>query len=428
MDCTENQYSLNEECHPCLQCEPGLELSEDCGYGNGQSAHCTPCSLKTYKEDWGHHNCRFCQSCKRLNRQEKSSCTSRRNAVCGKCLPGFYSKIRIDGLQDLECMPCVSSSSSGQQCRRSRGVDVEKESVSGILPQDNAPADTVSVVLVTMAITLSVVLLIYFRQTILRKFYKGCLAFKSKSQIDMESAACRVNRVTLNPNQEEQIPGPCGVFTAADYGTQGDELDLPESVTITPQHPPQGCSQTPDVQPLAPDVTDGYCSSGFESLTSSEQPFNSQELTMATLALLTRQPSDIQEVTVATPAPLEGCARRSPCPPSQTAQGHCASQLQDNYQHVPVECTEMDIHRVVSSSLDLLHCQTEQRCSSGRLGARAVSGGLDDPNNSNTVREQSWSPSARVKEPLDSCFRIPQHRGCCNSPGYSNRMTETLKV
>ena len=56
---------------------------------------------------------------------------------------------------------------------------MEKESVSGILPQDNAPADTVSVVLVTMPITLSVVLLIYFRQTILRKFYKGTHQFYS---------------------------------------------------------------------------------------------------------------------------------------------------------------------------------------------------------------------------------------------------------
>ena len=219
--------------------------------------------------------------------------------------------------------------------------------------------------------------------------------------------------------------GPCEVFTTADYGTHGDDLDLPESVTITPQHvtmtsqhvtitpqhvtmtsqhPPQDCGQMPEVQPLAPDVTDGYCSSGFESLTSSEQPFDSQEL------------------TVATPAPLEECALRSAFPPSQTGQGHCASEHQENYQHVPVECTEMDIHRAVSSSLDLLYCRTQPGCSHGSLGTGALAGGLDRPNNSNRLREHSWSPSARVEEQLDSCCRIPQQRGCCNSPGYSNRV------
>ncbi|CDQ58766.1 unnamed protein product [Oncorhynchus mykiss] len=118
MDCSQTQYYLSGDCHPCLQCGPGQELSEDCGYGSGWSASCIPCSVKTYKEGWGYHNCKFCQSCKRINRHQKSLCTSKSNAICGECLPGFYSKTRMDGLQELECMPCGPSSTTEQQCSR----------------------------------------------------------------------------------------------------------------------------------------------------------------------------------------------------------------------------------------------------------------------------------------------------------------------
>uniref|UniRef100_A0AAY4BCI7 TNFR-Cys domain-containing protein n=1 Tax=Denticeps clupeoides TaxID=299321 RepID=A0AAY4BCI7_9TELE len=118
MECSESQFYFDGTCHACPRCPPGQELSQDCGYGSGSAASCVPCSARWFKEDWGSHGCRLCRVCRRVNRREVSACTPSRDALCGECLPGFYSKRRLDGGEDVECMTCGPSTFSELQCSR----------------------------------------------------------------------------------------------------------------------------------------------------------------------------------------------------------------------------------------------------------------------------------------------------------------------
>ncbi|KAJ7995905.1 hypothetical protein DPEC_G00231550 [Dallia pectoralis] len=327
MDCSENQYYFNGVCIPCLQCGPGQELSEDCGYGSGWSAYCIPCSVKTYKERRGSDNCKFCQSCKHINRQQKSLCTSTKNAVCGECLPGFYSKTRLDGVQDLECGPCSFSSSSQLECSRSRAIDVANV-WSPEAPAQNAAVTIVSVALVTMAIILSTALFIYFRHAILKKIFKGCLALQSKSQSDIECAAAPVNGVTLNPENRSQDSGPCDNSAIADrLARLESKVDMAVS-----SRPIIHCSdfKTQDNSCLQEPVV---CNSfGFLSRISSGPLLETVNVSL---------------VAEPTPAPVDSV---SVCLPSNA--GFCASALQESL-HVPVECTELDFQSNASGTQDL---------------------------------------------------------------------------
>ncbi|XP_021474052.2 tumor necrosis factor receptor superfamily member 27 isoform X2 [Oncorhynchus mykiss] len=358
MDCSQTQYYLSGDCHPCLQCGPGQELSEDCGYGSGWSASCIPCSVKTYKEGWGYHNCKFCQSCKRINRHQKSLCTSKSNAICGECLPGFYSKTRMDGLQELECMPCGPSSTTEQQCSRSRRVDVGKVWSPEGPAQNAAVITTISFALVTMTIFLSAALFIYFRRTLLKKIFKGCLAPQSTSQSDMECAASPVKVVTLNLEQQSQDSGACDNST-----TTADMLArLQSNVDMT--------------VPL-----------GFILL-------NPDLKTQDQINLLETQPL--------------------------SSDGYDASELQDSppYQHVPVECTELDFHSTAA-----LHSATDPDCSSVSLGITAISKIKDGPSGDGSGGRQLRSPPACPEEQTDSCWSS-HHQPCYSS----NAMEETLSL
>uniref|UniRef100_A0A4W4EGN0 Ectodysplasin A2 receptor n=1 Tax=Electrophorus electricus TaxID=8005 RepID=A0A4W4EGN0_ELEEL len=160
MDCAEDEFSLNGECHKCLQCPPGQELKEDCGYGLGVSATCGVCELHWFKAAWGSHLCRMCQNCRRLNRQKVMSCTQTHNAVCGDCLPGFYSKRRLDGLQDLECLPCGPAHFRSVQC--SKEDMIEQVWSSEAPPPSSTVMMTTCVAAVTMVIFLfAIVVLMY---------------------------------------------------------------------------------------------------------------------------------------------------------------------------------------------------------------------------------------------------------------------------
>nr|XP_012594225.1 tumor necrosis factor receptor superfamily member 27 isoform X4 [Microcebus murinus] len=118
MDCQENEYwDQWGRCVTCQQCGPGQELSKDCGYGEGGDAYCTTCPPRRYKSSWGHHRCQTCITCAVINRVQKANCTATSNAVCGDCLPRFYRKTRIGGLQDQECIPCTKQTPTSEvQC------------------------------------------------------------------------------------------------------------------------------------------------------------------------------------------------------------------------------------------------------------------------------------------------------------------------
>nr|XP_014340791.1 PREDICTED: tumor necrosis factor receptor superfamily member 19 [Latimeria chalumnae] len=95
-DCIEQEYKDHAgNCIPCKQCEPGKELSKECGFGYGEDAQCVICRPNRFKEDWGFQKCKPCLVCALVNRFLKANCTATSNAVCGDCLPGFYRKTKL---------------------------------------------------------------------------------------------------------------------------------------------------------------------------------------------------------------------------------------------------------------------------------------------------------------------------------------------
>ncbi|XP_030648171.1 tumor necrosis factor receptor superfamily member 27 [Chanos chanos] len=230
MDCSESEYYLDGGCHQCLQCPPGQELSEDCGYGSGALASCVPCSARWFKEHWGSQSCRMCQVCPRVNRGEISPCTHVHNAVCGDCLPGFYSKKRLDGRQDLECLPCTSASFTNGQCKGSQGVDVEKDSTSQALPLNAVSVVAVGIVAVTIVTALSVVVLLkYQRYTSFRKL------FRDESQ--------SFQSVTVPPTGQTLSTGVCLSSNALQITTGGCCCACEQQQFTQHWHAPVECTE-----------------------------------------------------------------------------------------------------------------------------------------------------------------------------------------
>uniref|UniRef100_A0A3Q2PNT9 TNFR-Cys domain-containing protein n=1 Tax=Fundulus heteroclitus TaxID=8078 RepID=A0A3Q2PNT9_FUNHE len=78
----------NGTCVACPVCQPGEQLSGDCGFGDGGDGVCIPCEEGTFSTDTGVDPCRRCTQCNLLNRLVLTACSPTSNAVCGQCLPG----------------------------------------------------------------------------------------------------------------------------------------------------------------------------------------------------------------------------------------------------------------------------------------------------------------------------------------------------
>ncbi|XP_025131909.1 tumor necrosis factor receptor superfamily member 27 isoform X3 [Bubalus bubalis] len=126
-------------------------IYRDCGYGEGGDAYCTACPPRRYKSSWGHHRCQTCITCAVINRIQKANCTATSNAICGNCLPRFYQKTRIGGLQDQECIPCTKQTPTsevqfaGGSLQYEAGETAEEESLFPIPPgQKTSPESPLS--------------------------------------------------------------------------------------------------------------------------------------------------------------------------------------------------------------------------------------------------------------------------------------------
>ncbi|XP_036436894.1 tumor necrosis factor receptor superfamily member 27 [Colossoma macropomum] len=203
MDCAEDEYYFHGECHRCQQCPPGQELKEECGYGVGVSAVCVQCEERWFKGEWGSHSCRMCQTCRHLNRQEITPCTRTHNAACGDCLPGFYSKRRLDGFQDLECLPCGPAPFRNAQCR-SEGDNVGNVWSSEAPPHNVAVMTTACVVAVTMVTVLFVIVVLMYKGFgLFRSMFKGCLSPPGLGHRDLAaSSVSDEHRVTQSADVE----------------------------------------------------------------------------------------------------------------------------------------------------------------------------------------------------------------------------------
>ncbi|XP_062393081.1 tumor necrosis factor receptor superfamily member 27 [Sardina pilchardus] len=319
MDCSENQYYDTGGCHPCVQCPPGQELTEDCGYGYGALARCRSCDARWFKEAWGSHTCQMCQTCRRVNRRELSPCTPTRNAACGRCLPGFYSKRRLDGQETLECMPCGPPPFRDPLCGRSSGVDVEKFLRPQATSQSTTAAVTTSVCLAVaaMVILLSVTLFMYHKYTSLRTFFKGCLIPHCSSNDVVAPSVSTETQYPLTSEEEEQVSGVTPTQTTRDKGSPSSEEDYSFPATAAVPCDWRGHLSCRPHSSICSD-----CSSGFAS-----------------------QPSASGFPPASLPA-MDHLA----VPMFATGGHHCASEessgwpQQRQQRHAPVECTELDIH------------------------------------------------------------------------------------
>ncbi|XP_018583923.2 tumor necrosis factor receptor superfamily member 27 isoform X1 [Scleropages formosus] len=313
MACAENEYYYNGECRVCPQCAPGHQLLEECSYGSGGDARCGPCHPRSYKEDWGHHNCRLCTSCSQLNRQQTSPCTARKNTVCGECLPGFYSKMRIDGTADLECMPCGLSSASESQCTRHEAVDAGKD-VNPETLLHNAAVPTAICGAVTVTIVLSLLVFVYFRRASLKKVFKGCSG--SRHRAVAVTAIRNGDTLTQNLEKEVQVSAPFEVPSVEDFPAALKSClqtcGFSEVTVATHQVQSRCSSSSSEMQPLMRNSSCSHCSSESYNM------------------------------------PEDGSHTEEPPPPPQL-DGYCASDKQGEHRHAPVECTETDFQNSLNS-------------------------------------------------------------------------------
>ncbi|KAI7813470.1 tumor necrosis factor receptor superfamily member 27 [Triplophysa rosa] len=301
MDCSADEYYYSGQCHKCLRCPPGQELKEDCGYGVGVSAVCGVCDARWFKEDWGSHPCAFCQNCRRLNRYQIKRCTHTDNAVCGNCLPGFYSKMRLDGLEDLECLPCGPAPFRNVQCSRGEGVAKVQTSEA---PVRNASSIVTSCAATAVLTTFlfAIVCVTYHTRASLRKTCKRCISRVGTRQHDCEAASIPMTAVHT-------------VMQEADVDRSGSWLPLenPRTLkTITFNPRPYG-------RQAQAGLAAGVISQATESpdLSSSDSDLSNQHVILTLVG---------------------GQSTPEPC---------CAAEQRTGWGlHAPVECTELDLQHL----------------------------------------------------------------------------------
>ncbi|XP_015415404.1 PREDICTED: tumor necrosis factor receptor superfamily member 27 isoform X1 [Myotis davidii] len=292
MDCQENEYwDQWGRCVTCQLCGPGQELSKDCGYGEGGDAYCTACPPRRYKSSWGHHRCHICITCAVINRVQKDNCTATSNAVCGDCLPRFYQKTRIGGLQDRECIPCTKHTPTSEvQC--AFRLSLVKADVPTVPPQE---ATLVLVSSVLMVFTLAVLGLffLYFKQFFNRHRQNGNII------IYPASLPCSLNMIPQFNGFLLRVTGGSLQFEADEAAEEESLFPMPPKQETNPESPLS--ESIFETQPLNPILDDDR---------SSTRGFPTQEsFTMAS----------------------------------------CASERHSHWVHTPIECTELDLQKFSSS-------------------------------------------------------------------------------
>nr|DBA21783.1 TPA: hypothetical protein GDO54_018380 [Pyxicephalus adspersus] len=329
-DCSDGEFRDEQgSCIQCTQCGPGEELSEECG--SARVIRCVPCRPGRYKEDRSHHRCLRCLPCVVINRVLKVNCTPTTNSVCGDCLPGYYSKTRIGGLQELECFPCTSHTPRTQtQCHPRPGFG---QPTSTDPPQTSRdPIILVAVILVALALIM--VTLVTFSVICCGRFFKSqCQRAFQRSQAitGQPRRLARQSESTSSPCEEQPVPPFC--FGSTDTSGQAagpveevhvisDRVSSSPRVTSSALLPPsvELCALPPpldkpkynwsisETQPLIRNSGCSDCFSGCGPSTEYNQ-----------------------------------AAAAEPGKPTHS----CASERQ-HWSHAPVECTELDLQNLSS--------------------------------------------------------------------------------
>ncbi|XP_051877881.1 tumor necrosis factor receptor superfamily member 27 isoform X2 [Pristis pectinata] len=322
---------------------------KDCGFGVGADAQCVTCRPNRYKDSWGRQKCKRCLSCPLVNRFQEMNCTVSSNAVCGKCLPGFYRKTRLGGLLDTECIPCSDPVTPNQsQCN-------SRTNVVRVLSSDNPPYDTALVAVICSALTtilLAVLLLcfIYCRRLIAKKQNNGLQRPPVNERPRVESLS-----------SEEQM---------GNTSTEGLMKDCQSISAVNNSAQPAG--PTDMVQPEDPPFTLRSCFVTYLCPSGSDDQDRSTVTCPAFSSSLPHCSPESQPLVQMTgcndcPTPrtsnggiggefLLECDESATILPAggthNTATVHCASRCQSRLQHVPVECTELDLQAYLVDEQD----------------------------------------------------------------------------
>ncbi|XP_043349009.1 tumor necrosis factor receptor superfamily member 27 isoform X1 [Dermochelys coriacea] len=328
MECQESEYlDEHRKCVPCRECGPGWELSKECGYGEGRDAQCTACPPRRFKDSWGFHGCKPCLSCPLINRVQKSNCTATSNAACGECLPGFYSKTRIGGLQDLECIPCTKQTPSSEpQCSSRSSL------VKAVIPTV-PPQDTALLVLTSSALVIIALVLLALAIICCKRFWKS-----QCQRVFLRTQSFSAQRVmfwaSAMPSRfpcEEQMSSPCclgvknlspcsrqaeGPVEPIQFISDGEAIGLQipalqpnsEAIAISPNPKSQLARSVLETQPLIRNSgSSDYSAGGLSSSDARQGPAGFTE--------------------------------------ALTPLSSCASEMQPRWPHAPVECTELDLQK-----------------------------------------------------------------------------------
>ncbi|XP_073456317.1 tumor necrosis factor receptor superfamily member 27 [Aquarana catesbeiana] len=329
-DCQVGEYKDDRgNCVQCTQCGPGEELSEDCG--SARDIRCVPCRPGRYKEDRSHQRCLRCLPCVVINRVLKANCTLTTNSVCGDCLPGFYSKTRIGGLQELECFPCTSHTARTiTHCHPSLGFG--QPSSTDAPPPSRDPIILVAIIMVALALIL--VTLVTFSVICCGRFFKSqCQrAFQRSHAIaGQPRRLTRQSDSTSAPCEEQPIPTFC--FGSTDTSGQVAAGPLEEVHVIS------------DLVSSSPCVTSNALLPPSVELCALPLPLDKPKYNWS----------------ISETQPLIRNSGCSDCfsgsgPSTEYSQGavepgkathSCASERQ-HWSHAPVECTELDLQNFSS--------------------------------------------------------------------------------
>ncbi|KAM4621903.1 uncharacterized protein ACJ7VT_006206 [Polymixia lowei] len=163
--CDQTQFlHLNGTCVECPVCAPGEQLSEDCGFGDGGEGLCVVCEEGKFSSMTGVDPCKRCTQCNLLNRLQRAACSATSNALCGKCLPGYYELRSMTGEAELPCVPCYSMATVRKKCFPSKpqafkAVTAPTESFKQLTVK-RTKTRTVSIVLIGSATASSTFLII----------------------------------------------------------------------------------------------------------------------------------------------------------------------------------------------------------------------------------------------------------------------------
>ncbi|XP_077141031.1 tumor necrosis factor receptor superfamily member 27 isoform X1 [Ranitomeya variabilis] len=348
-DCVEGEFENEQgKCIPCKQCGAGYELSEDCG--SGRESQCLPCRPGRYKEERGHHHCLRCLNCAVINRSLKVNCSLVSNAICGDCLPGFYSKTRIGGFRELECFPCTAHTPRTEsQCYPKSGPGQPTSTTAP--PRD--PVLLVAVIMVALALIL--VTLVTFSVICCGRFLKRQFhrAFRRSQdflgqpgQLDDGRGEC------AHCPSEQQIPPCCFGTTGISDQVQAGQLE--EVNVISKSNTSNSCTVATALCSLPPSM---------EIYAMPSPPVKSHYSRSVSETQPLIRNSGCSDCFSGCGASAESNQGVVEPPPAQTHS--CASEKQ-HWSHAPVECTELDLENFSSEDPSQAHSrisESHQTCS-----------------------------------------------------------------